>query len=481
MNSVQEAVMAIRLGVVRGITFGHYGPPENVLPQVKGMNLDVLRVYLYWSQIEPEPGRFDWSVVDALLDQLDGEVEAWVTVSSASLWGTKRKTDFLPPSPAKDLDRFGAFVRELVAHCQGKIAYWQFDNEPTVPILWAGTPQEYVAQLKVFAAAVRETDPRAKVVLGGMPPGAHTDDRAAWQHILANSGDDFDILDIHLYGDPYEIPAAIASARSMMTQAGYEKPVVAGEYNGPVSFEFPEAAFAVLGPVIQVAGGGTIGRISDDWSANTGDAGAEPPEQKLLADLYARVAELPPELRMFVPDAPAEDEERRHRWNSRDIVVRNLLAFANDVEFTLCWNLGPETPNIPRTLYSVMGFMFDKFKLMDYRDGVLDQHYPSGEALQLTAGILRGASKVRQHEVPGRPDLFVFEIERPDAPPVIAAWVRRPGLTGETEPPVDFDWPWAAPQAHAIDAYGQAQQPKLEGGRVHLALTIVPVFIKPAG
>jgi hypothetical protein len=98
--------------------------------------------------------------------------------------------------------------------------------------------------------------------------------------------------------------------------------------------------------------------------------------------------------------------------------------------------------------------------------------------LRLTAGILRGASKVRQQEV-ADPDLFVFEIERPGRSPVIAAWVRRPGLTGENEPPVEFDWPWAAPEAHAVDAYGQAQQPKLEGGRVHLPLTLTPVFITP--
>ncbi len=472
--------MDIRLGVVRGITFGHHGPPEDVSSQVKGLNLDVLRVYLYWSQIEPEPGRFDWTVADALLDQLDGEVEAWVTVSSSSLWGTKRETDFLPPSPAKDLDRFGAFVRELVAHCRGKIAYWQCDNEPTVPILWAGAPEEYVAQLKVFAEAVRKSDPRAKVVLGGMPPGAtQNEQRPAWQHIIESSGDDFDILDIHLYGDPYGIPKAISDARAMMAAAGYRKPVVAGEYNGPVPFEFPETMFRYFAPVIEAAGGGTIGEIPDGWSTNTGDAGAEPPEQKLLADLYARVAELPAELRMFVPDAPADDEERRHRWNSRDIVVRNLLAFANDVDFTLCWNLAPEVPNLPPTHYSVMGFMFDKFKLMDYRDGVLDRLYPSAEALRLTAGILRGASKVRQHDVADQPDLFVFEIERADRPPVIAAWVRRSGLDGENEPAVDFDWPWHAPEAYAVDAYNQAREPKLDSGRVHLPLTITPVFITP--
>jgi hypothetical protein len=276
-RGVPDVPAGIRLGVVRGITYGLISPPETIVPQARSVGAEIVRIYLYWSQIEPEPGTYDWSAVDTFLAQLDdpdgdsaGGVEAWVTVSSSSLWGTVRATDMLPPSPAKDPAAFGAFVGRLVERCQGRVTYWQCDNEPSVPILWAGTPEEYVAQLRVFAAAVRAADPDALVVLGGAPPGAVGSDGrhgAVFEHIVQHARDDFDVFDVHLYGDPYDIPAAVEACRALMAAAGYQKPVVAGEYNGPVPFEFPQQAFAHLGPVLAASGGVLGGDLPDDWTA----------------------------------------------------------------------------------------------------------------------------------------------------------------------------------------------------------------------
>jgi hypothetical protein len=78
-------------------------------------------VYFYWSQIEPEPGRYTFEAVDAFLDQLDGSEEVWVTVCSSSRWATRQATDFLPPSPAKDPDAYRRFVDRLVRHCAGRV------------------------------------------------------------------------------------------------------------------------------------------------------------------------------------------------------------------------------------------------------------------------------------------------------------------------------------------------------------------------
>jgi hypothetical protein len=111
--------------------------------------------------------------VDAFLDQLDGSEEVWVTVCSSSRWATRQATDFLPPSPAKDLEAYRRFVDRLVRHCAGRVRYWQCDNEPSnVGLLWAGTAAEYVAQLKVMYRAVKDADPDALVVLGGARSGS---------------------------------------------------------------------------------------------------------------------------------------------------------------------------------------------------------------------------------------------------------------------------------------------------------------------
>ena len=107
----------IRLGVVRGISYGLFGPPGEFVPQARALGAGLIRAYLFWSQIEPEPGQFRWDTVDALLGQLGGDEELWITLCSSSPWGTRQPTDFLPPSPARDQRAYAGFVRQLVRHC----------------------------------------------------------------------------------------------------------------------------------------------------------------------------------------------------------------------------------------------------------------------------------------------------------------------------------------------------------------------------
>ncbi|NUR85912.1 MAG: hypothetical protein HOY71_17675 [Nonomuraea sp.] len=455
----------MELGVVRGISYGLFAPPDPFVPAARELGARVVRAYLYWQQIEPEPGHYTWDVVDSLLDQLDGDEQLWVTVCSSSQWATETATDFLPPSPAHDVAAYGEFVRRLVEHCRGRVRYWQCDNEPSVPILWAGTTEQYVTQLRAFAAAVRSADPEATVVLAGMPP---MDEDGVFAHILANAADDFDVFDIHLYADPYAIPERVETARAMMAANGYQKPVVAGEYNGPVPFELP-AVQPYLMEVMQAAMAGVKPTNS------TSDLTARAPEHDLMVALYERMAELPVEVQMFMEGCPPEAEELRHRWNARDIVVRNVFAAASGIRLTLCWNLAPEMAGVSLR-YQVMAFMFDKLKLMDYDGGKLGVRYPSGEAFALTARMLGDADEVVRREVPGRPELFVFEV---DGGRMLIAWERRDNVTGDALPPTAFEWPWPYGGASAVNAYGEQVETAVTDGNVRLAIGLAPVFVHP--
>ena len=70
----------IRLGVVRGISYGLFGPPGEFVPQARALGAGLVRAYLFWSQVEPEPGHYRWDTVDALLGQLSGDEELWITL-----------------------------------------------------------------------------------------------------------------------------------------------------------------------------------------------------------------------------------------------------------------------------------------------------------------------------------------------------------------------------------------------------------------
>jgi hypothetical protein len=110
----------VRFGIVRGITCGLLAEPGEFVPVMRDLGAGLARVFLCWQQVEPEPGCYDWDVVDAVLKQSAG-VELWFTVCSTSRWTAREPTDFLLPSPAHDLAAYDRFVR---ACCSTSSASW---------------------------------------------------------------------------------------------------------------------------------------------------------------------------------------------------------------------------------------------------------------------------------------------------------------------------------------------------------------------
>ncbi|HEX8133268.1 MAG TPA: hypothetical protein VF880_07545 [Actinomycetes bacterium] len=464
MTSNGDAVPpGVRLGIVRSISYGLFGKPDTFVPQLRELGATLVRVYFFWSQVEPEPGRYTFDAVDAFLEQLDGSEEVWVTVCSSSRWATRQPTEFLPPSPAKDLDAYRRFVDRLVRHCAGRVHYWQCDNEPSnVGLLWAGTAAEYLAQLRVLHRAVKDADPGAAVVLGGAPyalPAAAPDspERRFFDQLLRHGRDAFDLFDLHLYGQADRVLDDLETARGMMRAFGYEKPLVVGEYNAPWPNLYPEAV-AAMQQAMAAAGG------------------QPDPQRAAIAGLYERMATLPPQLQMFLRGCPPELEDKRHRINRREIVMRNLLALSAGVRRTLCWNLAPEVPDYQDPL-SVMELLFGKFALLDYQGGELGRHHPPAETFALLADRLAGVEEVTRVEVPARPGLSLFQVRRRGRGPLLVVWEPRVSFDGEDEPPVAFDWPWPAVGATAVDALGQAQPAEVRDGRVALRVSLTPLFV----
>jgi hypothetical protein len=453
----------IRLGVVRGISYGMYGEPERFVPQARGLGAGLVRVYVYWSQIEPRQGRFTFDVLDALFDQLDGTEEVWLTVCSSSPWATRQPTHLLPPSPAKDLSRYRKFLKRLVRYCAGRVHYWQCDNEPTDnDMLWAGTAQEYLRQLAVLHEVVRKYDENTPVVLGGAPfmltmtpPDGH--ERTFFDVLLDEGRDYFDVFDMHLYGPAAMIPEHLETVRGLMRAHGYEKPVVVGEYNGPWPMLFEDAMAELMGPFTAMRAG-------------------KQAERAALAELYGRAESLPASLRMFLPGCPPDLAAKRYRIACREIVMRNLLACSAGVRRTVLWNLAPEGPGFSNPL-SIMDLMFRTFALMDFAGTELAVRHPSADAFERVATRLTGATDVRRIDVPDRTDQYLFEVTRPGRGPLLVTWLDRDSFSGEDEPDVEVALPWTSDAAQAVDALGGTPPVTVRDGRAWVPVGVTPVFV----
>jgi len=477
-SSFAEAAMdasdEIKLGIVRGASYGVFGPPGVFMPEMRALGATVARVYFTWNQVEPEAGRYDWTAVDALLAQLEPNDQVWVTVVSASRWATVAATDFLPASPAIDMTAYSLFVAALVAHCGGRIAYWQCNNEPSNAGLWGGSADDYATQAVAFAKAVRSADPKATIVLGGcgfdmLSSHPESEPRMFFETVLAQAGDAFDLFDIHLYDSPPKIAGHLVDVRTMMRRHGAEKPVVVGEYGGPTLLGFPK-----LEPTMQQVMMEAFGAQESAMDSAALAQQDETPDRRAMRMLYGRMGSLPPELQMFMQGCPAELEAKRHRIAAREIVTRNLLAFAEGVRLSLCWNLAPEVPNY-RDPYNLMGFLSDKLALMDFEGTKLSKLEPAAYTLKLFAGLMQGANEVRRLKAPD--GVVAMEVDRGELGQLQVLWAIGEAFDGEDQPAHSINWPWSGQAAKIVDAFGVPQPAELREGQLALSLTVTPIFI----
>ena len=472
-----------RIGVNRGIGSGVFQAVDVFVPQVRALGAGVIRAYVYWARIEPEAGLYDWSTVDALLGQLTGEEEVWLTVCSASLWATQKPTDFLPSSPAHDLGQYEEFVRRLVRHCAGRVRFWHCDNEPSnTQITWAGTAAEYVVQLKALYRAVKDVDPSASVVLGGCGYDVLSSEegsaaRQFFDYLASEGRDAFDLFDVHLYGDVDKIPEYIETARQFMRAHGYMKPVVVGEFGGPMLFEYPEHD-----PILHKAYAGALAEAPETQSTQDLQAKEraeqDTPEQRAIGTLYEEMDELPPTLQMFLMDCPAAQEALRHRINARQIVQRTLLAMSQGVQRVLYWNLGPEVPEYRKVdRRSMMYLLIGKLPLMDYVGGELGHRHPAAEAFALLTGQMSGVKQVTRITIPNLPTVYAFEVRRAGRPPVFVLWNGGDKAAGEGASSVSVTLSWAGPTVCAFDDLGRPRTAELRSNEVHLEVSINPVYV----
>lgn len=193
-------------------------------------DIHVLRIAFGWDAMEPEPGKYDWSYWDEFVRMAVDEhrIRLIPYICYTPRWASTSNKDDFWQHPPKDTERFAAFVKQLVNRYKDRIHSWEIWNEPDNPAYWAGTPEQFAELLGTGSRAVREADPKAKVVFGGL----------AWnlsflQDVLnvSNSVANVDVINLHNYfetwsSDPLEnLPDYVGRANDILRQNGLEKPI----------------------------------------------------------------------------------------------------------------------------------------------------------------------------------------------------------------------------------------------------------------
>lgn len=486
-NRVAPGLPGSPFGIAWYIIYGYLGVPAlNYSQQLKELGADFTKIYLFWQQVEPQKGSFDWTAVEAFARQLESPESGLIALFSASRWATEKSSAMLPPSAAKNLDDYYYFVFEVVQRCHGRVRYWQNDSEPSNPVFWASTKEQFAAQTKVFFKAVKDADPNAVVVLGGydgvfippnLPPapGRRTTPLPHQQvgldffdYILKECAGYFDLFDLRLYADPATIVPRIEYMRQRMGALGQERPIICTEYGGPGLFEFPENRKYI--------------HLIDTWSqavVETDDQGL-PSSSGLrsnqIEQLYAEVPSLAPQMQMFMQGCSAELDEKYQRIQSRGLVMRNLFALSAGVQKMIYWEL----PVAPGKRDDLMNLMYGKIGLLRLEGGVLKKWSATAEAYARMTRSLAGLRRVTRVLLPDQPSLCLFKVDRGPGVETFVVWEQRDAFSGEDAPAVEHAWPWSARNATATDVFGKNVPVTVAEGRLRVPVSVDPLYINPS-
>jgi O-antigen ligase len=174
---------------------------ETALTHIDVGGFTWVRQSFFWSQIEPEMGRFDWKASDRVLNALAHHPQL-------RLVAVLEDDPPIPPAHRTGNDHFAAFAHEFATRYGAQVDYYQIWDEPNLADHWGGGPVNPVAYADLLARvapAIRAADPDARILLAGLAPTVETgpqnlsDERYLNQLYQAGAAPYFDIV----AGKPY--------------------------------------------------------------------------------------------------------------------------------------------------------------------------------------------------------------------------------------------------------------------------------------
>jgi polysaccharide biosynthesis protein PslG len=283
---------------------------------VRNLRTRVVRVDASWATVEPSPGSFDWSGLDAVVRTADRDhVRLIFAVHATPSWANG---GLGPTAPPTQVAAFAAFARALASRYRGHHLVYEIWNEENAPFGWGGPaqPARYAALLEAASTAIRATDRTATVLVGGFAqskkPGVIRAVQFLHDLYALGAGKAFDGVAYH----PYARGSAVAPGaalvrqvpllRAVMVRAGdAHKDIWVTEFGYPITpargavkvaalersaiaytaAHYPYVAVFVVYELVDEGRGGTFGLYTRSWDPR--------PSARMLASVLSPTGTVP--------------------------------------------------------------------------------------------------------------------------------------------------------------------------------------------
>lgn len=192
-----------RFGLMLG---GYDGIWPDDFERAASIGAGVARIQIWWPNIEPLRGKFDFSEFEQQLDA----AEKHGILPIVNVWGSPKWACAVPGATGKDLeicpprpDAFQKFMQTLASRYRDRVSVWEIWNEPEQPTYWLNAPDAaaYAQLLHAAYQGVKTGNPKATVLFAATGYIQFDYVEQVLRHLGGEAA--FDAVAVH----PYRFPA----------------------------------------------------------------------------------------------------------------------------------------------------------------------------------------------------------------------------------------------------------------------------------
>ena len=147
--------------------------PDPILQAMQELGFGWVKQQVRWSDVEPQRGDFRWERLDVVVANIDAAgLDLLLNVVDAPRWAWPGEADYEVMGPPGAPDDFAAFVGTLAARYQGRVGAYEIWQDQNTDWAWGGRvdAEEYVTLLQRAYVTIKQADPSARVISGGLTP-----------------------------------------------------------------------------------------------------------------------------------------------------------------------------------------------------------------------------------------------------------------------------------------------------------------------
>ncbi len=145
---------------------------QGAFDTLKRLNVNAVRQYFPWREIETERGTYRWDRWDPIVAAARQNKMSLVAVlTTAPAWSQRPGEVEMPNAPPNDFGEYARFVGEFARRYKDSVRFYQIWDEPNVKPNWGkrnADPVEYAQLLIPASEAIRANDEDAVILTAGL-------------------------------------------------------------------------------------------------------------------------------------------------------------------------------------------------------------------------------------------------------------------------------------------------------------------------